>query len=141
MPQTNSEASSSKRETYQGITESLMFFMVETRPDIAFLILIVSRFAKNLSCQHIKVVKTIFRDLKSSKKQGTTYGGQDKLFLERYSNSNWAGDKKSQKSTFDYIFMLNAGQVSWHSKKKFTVALSSTKAEYIALTLAGKEAT
>lgn len=37
--------------------------------------------------------------------------------------------------------MLNGGPISWYSKKQATVALSSTKAEYIAFTLAAKEAT
>lgn len=37
--------------------------------------------------------------------------------------------------------MLNGGPVSWCSKRQATVALSSTEAEYIALTLAAKEAT
>lgn len=37
--------------------------------------------------------------------------------------------------------MLNGGPVSWYSKKQPNVALSSTKAKYIALTLAAKEIT
>lgn len=37
--------------------------------------------------------------------------------------------------------MLNEGPVSWRLKRQSTVALSSTEAEYIALTLAAKEAT
>lgn len=37
--------------------------------------------------------------------------------------------------------MLNGGPVSWCSKKQATVTLSSSKAEYIALTFAAKEAT
>lgn len=36
--------------------------------------------------------------------------------------------------------MLNGGPVSWCSKRQSTVALSSTEPEYIALTLASKEA-
>ena len=63
------------------------------------------------------------------------------LTIEGYSDSDWAGDKDSRKSASGYIFMLNGGPVSWCSKRQATVALSSTEAEYIALTLAAKEAT
>lgn len=61
--------------------------------------------------------------------------------IEGYSDSDLAGDKESRKSTSGFIFMLNCGPISWCSKRQATVALSSTEAEYIALTLAAKEAT
>ena len=118
-----------------------MFSMVETRPDIAFATSVASRFAKNPSHQHTEAVKTILRYLKSSRERGITYGGQDQILVEGYSDSDWAGDKESRKSTSGFIFMLNGGPVSWCSKRHATVALSSTEAEYIALTLAAKEAT
>ncbi len=79
--------------------------------------------------------------MKGSKHRGITYGGQEKLLVEGYSDSDWAGDLGSRKSTSGFIFMLNGGPVSWCSKRQPTVALSSTEAEYIALTLAAKEAT
>ena len=69
------------------------------------------------------------------------YGGQDKLILEGYSDSDWVGDKENYKSTSGYIFMLNRRSVSWCSKKQSTVALLSTEVKYIALTLIAKEVT
>lgn len=135
------EATTAEKERYQGMTGSIMFFMLETRPDISFAISVASRFAKNPGHQHTEAVKTFFRYLKGSRDQGITYSGQDKLLVEGYSDSDWAGDKDSRKSTSGFIFILNGGPVSWCSKKQPTVALSSTKAEYIALMLAAKEAT
>lgn len=47
LPRTEGQASFAERKRYQGMTGSIMFSIVETKPDIAFAILIVSRFAKN----------------------------------------------------------------------------------------------
>ncbi len=143
QPRTEDEATTAEKERHQGITRSIMFSMVETRPNISFANSVASRFAKNPDHQHTEAVKTILQYLKSSRERGITYGGQDKLLVEGYSDSDsdWAGDKDDQNSTSGFISMLNCGPVSWCSKKEPTVALSSTEVEYIALTLAAKEAT
>lgn len=140
-PKTDGEASPSEREKYQGMTGSLMFSMVETRPDIAFATSVASRFSKNPPQQHTEAVQTILRYLKGSRDRGITFGGEKDLIIEGCSDPDWAGDKESRKSTSGFIFMLNGGPVSLCSKRQPTVALSSTEAEYIALTLAAKEAT
>lgn len=59
--------------------------------------------------------------------------------MEKYSDSDLAGDKKIQKSIFDFIFIFNRELVSWYLKKQAIIALSSTEAKYIALTLVAKE--
>ena len=141
QPRTDGQATAAEKERYQGMTDSIMFSMVEKRPDIAFATSVASRFAKNPGHQHTEAVKTILRYFKGSSERGITYGGQEELLVEGYSDPDWAGDKESRKSTSGFISMLNGGPVSWCSKKQATVALSSTEAEYIALTLAAKEAT
>ncbi|KAH9314786.1 hypothetical protein KI387_023413, partial [Taxus chinensis] len=52
----------------------------------------------------------------------------------------WAGDVDSKRSTNAYAFTLNGGAISWMSKRQAVVALSTTKAEYMATTHACKEA-
>lgn len=93
QPRTEGEATAAEKERYQGMTGSIMFSIVETRPNISFATSVASRFAKNLGHQHTEAVKPILRYLKGSKERGITYGGQDKLLVEGYSESDRAGDK------------------------------------------------
>ena len=50
-----------------------------------------------------------------------------------------AGDIDSRKSTSGFMFTFAGGAVSWQSKLQKVVALSTTEAEYIAVTEACKE--
>jgi hypothetical protein len=66
------------------------------------------------------------------------YGGS-KLELIGFTDSDMAGDLDNRKSTSRYMFTFARGAVSWQSKLQKCVALSTTKAEYIAATEAAKE--
>ena len=50
--------------------------------------------------------------------------------VEGYVDVDWAADIDTHRSQSGYIFYLNGGPVSWHSKKQTTVALSTVEAEY-----------
>lgn len=80
--------------------------------------------------------------MKVTKTVGIIYGGNKKgdLRIRGYSDSDWAGEHATRKSTSSFIFMINRGPVSWSSKKQSMMVLSSIEAEYVALTLAAKEA-
>jgi hypothetical protein len=56
-----------------------------------------------------------------------------------YSDADWAGDLNDRRSTTGNIFMQSGAAISWLSKKQATVALSTSEAEYIALSLAAQE--
>lgn len=118
-----------------------MYAMVETRIDIAFATSMVSRFAKNPSSEHFNAIDQILRYLARSPERGITFGGEKELKLIGYSDSDWAEDHADRNSTSRFIFMLNGGPISFASKKQAVVALSSTEAEYVALSLAAREAT
>lgn len=112
LPNKGSKANQTKRKWYQSITGSLIFSIVETQPDIAFATFIVSYFAKNLSRQHKKTVKTIMQYLKTTHTLGKTYGKDWKnLIIKSCSNSDWAGNHASRKSTLGFVFILNWGAV------------------------------
>lgn len=54
-----SKVTQTKKKIYHRMTRLLMFFIVKTRLDIIFSILITVNFAKNLSYTDIKAIKTI----------------------------------------------------------------------------------
>ena len=57
-----------------------------------------------------------------------------------YVDSDYAGDLDQRRSLTGYVFQINGCTVSWKSTLQQVVALSTTEAEYIALTEAIKEA-
>ncbi|KAH9742745.1 hypothetical protein KPL70_003057 [Citrus sinensis] len=60
--------------------------------------------------------------------------------VKGYVDSDFAGDFDKRKSTTRYVFTLAGAAVSWVSKLQIIMALSTTKAEYMAATQAYKEA-
>ena len=78
-------------------------------------------------------------DLKGTLNFGLKYSdGSPELV--GYSDSDWAGDIDTRRSTSGYVFQIGNGTISWSSKKQATVAKSSTEAEYVALSMAAQEA-
>ena len=59
-------ASQSEIKDYQRAIRSLMYAMLRSRPDIAFVVSMVSRFASNPTAEHITAVKRILRYLKGT---------------------------------------------------------------------------
>jgi len=59
--------------------------------------------------------------------------------VSAFSDADWAGDRETRRSGTGYVVMMNNGAVSWRSALQPTVALSTTEAEYMALTEVTKE--
>ena len=57
-----------------------------------------------------------------------------------YADADFASDIDSRKSTTGWIFMYNGGAISWRSSQQSITALSTSEAEYMALSDAAKEA-
>jgi len=136
-PETEREAPEARRKAYSGAVGSLMYPMIETRPDIAFVMSTLARFLSNSSSDHWAALKRVFCYLNGTRDLGIVYGRGN---LYGYTDSDWAGDVSTRKSTTGYVYLLGSAAVSWSSKRQPTVALSSCEAEYMAATQAAKEA-
>ncbi|XP_048491380.1 secreted RxLR effector protein 161-like [Beta vulgaris subsp. vulgaris] len=111
-------------------------YLLHIRPDITHSVSVISRFMHNPTQQHMGAAKRILRYVAGSVDFGIWYGKSSSFRLFGYSDSDWAGCSEERKSTSGYIFSLGPGAVSWSTKKQNVVALSSSEAEYIAVTAA-----
>ncbi|UYV66641.1 K02A2.6-like, partial [Cordylochernes scorpioides] len=118
----------------------LMFLAVYTRPDIAFAVNKLSRFMAAPVLTHWNALKRIFKYLKGTLDSGILYKRKDVIKLIGYSDADFAGDIDTRRSTSGYIFLLAGGPVTWTSQRQSVVALSTTEAEYIAASMASREA-
>ncbi|KAL0388456.1 UNVERIFIED_CONTAM: Retrovirus-related Pol polyprotein from transposon TNT 1-94 [Sesamum radiatum] len=115
--------------------------MVSTRPDIAYAVSCLSRFMSNPGTTHWEALKWLFRYLNGSNNSGIKFSKcSEGVKLMGYVDSNYANDRDSRRSTTSYVFTLCGACISWKSQLQNIVALSTTEAEYIAITEAFKEA-
>ena len=56
-----------------------------------------------------------------------------------YSDSDWAGDKENRMSITGFIIFVHGVPITWKSRQQKSLAMSSSEAEYYALTEAAKE--
>ncbi|CAO2820846.1 unnamed protein product [Amaranthus hypochondriacus] len=88
---------------------------------------------------HWEAVKWILRYLKGTIDTGLCFGG-DTCQIRGFVDSDYAGDLDRRRSTTGYMFKIHGAPVSWRSYLQATVALSTTEAEYMAMTEGVKEA-
>ena len=127
---------------YREMVGSLIYAMMCSRPDLAYIVTKLSQSLANPSQGDWITVKHVLRYIKGSLNKKLTYSKTTNgLKIVGFSDSDWASST-DRRSTTGYYFSLNQSgpPISWKSKKQHTIALSSCEAEYMALTAATQEA-
>ena len=113
--------------------------MVCTRMDLIQAVNVVSEYMGNPRNEHWQPVKCIFKYLKGTTNIGLIYHGDTSFALTDYSNFDYVVDLDARRFVTRYAFMINNFLVSWKATLQPTVALYTTKVEYVALAEATKE--
>ena len=129
--------SKSEREIYKSLLGSLLYAAIGTRPDISTAISILGRVQLEPTVAHLRALKGVLLYLKGTASTAITFGGPSSdLTLRGYCDSDYAGspNEEQRRSTSGYVFTLAGAPISWFSKLQQTTTLSSTEAEYVAIT-------
>ncbi|GAA5974474.1 hypothetical protein JCM11641_003239 [Rhodosporidiobolus odoratus] len=134
---------------YRELLGALVYLSSCTRPDLAFALSFASRFSACPAERHWSILVRIFRFLSGTTNIGLRYCSSPSGFsadlLSGWSDSDHAGDRDTRRSVSGYVYGIGwdslwATAVAWMSRRQKSVAISSTEAEYVALSEAAREA-
>lgn len=97
---------------------------MHNRPDLAYIVSMVSQFMHGPSVRHMQVVDCILRYLKALSGSSPLFkkGGKGgNISMEAYTNDDYAGSVTSRRSTSDYCMLLGGDLVRSRSKKQNVV--------------------
>eukprot|EP00253_Pinus_taeda_P015676 PITA_15676 len=123
---------------YRKLVRSLNF-LTTTRPDIDFVLGILSMFMHKPCEGYWNTTKRVLKYLKGTRTYGIKYSKFAYFHLTSYSNYDFDGDKENGVSTSGYLNSLRLATISWRSCKQFVHVDSTTETEYVAATKATKE--
>ncbi|GJX15547.1 copia protein [Tanacetum coccineum] len=103
------------------------------RPDIVFAVCMCARYQAKPTDKHLHAIKRIFRYLKGTIHMGLWYPKDSGFTLKAFADADYAGCQDTRTSTSGSAQFLGDRLVSWYSKKQKSTAISTTEAEYIAL--------
>ncbi|KAL2586551.1 hypothetical protein AAZV13_13G060900 [Glycine max] len=120
---------------YRSLIGCLMY-LTTTRPDILYVVSVLSRFMNCAKESHFKAAKRVLRYVKETLNYRMKFSQSQDFKLHGYSDSDWAGSLDDMKSTSGNCFSFGSRMFSWSSKKQEIVAQSTAEAEFITVTAA-----
>ncbi|GJV20130.1 retrovirus-related pol polyprotein from transposon TNT 1-94, partial [Tanacetum coccineum] len=117
---------------YRGMIGTLLY-LTASRPDLQFAICMCARYQARPTKKHLLAVKRIFRYLKGTVNRGLWYLKDSSIALTAFADADHAGCQDTRRSTSGSMQFLGDRLVSWSSKRQKSAVISSTKAEYIAI--------
>nr|GFB40266.1 ribonuclease H-like domain, reverse transcriptase, RNA-dependent DNA polymerase [Tanacetum cinerariifolium] len=118
---------------YRSLIGSLRY-LLHTRPDLSYLVGLLSRFMQDPKDHHLKEVKQVIRYIKRTKEHGIIYKKECGCRIIGYSDSSYGINTDQGKGTTGIVFYFGESPITWCTQKQLTVALSSCESEFMAAT-------
>ncbi|GJS63426.1 putative ribonuclease H-like domain-containing protein [Tanacetum coccineum] len=110
-----------------------LLYLQLSRPDLQFAICMCARYQARPPKSTYSGVNGDLWVSKRNVNQGLWYPKNSSIALTTFADADHAGCQDTRRSTFGSMQFLGDRLVSWSSKRQKSIAISSTKAEYIAM--------
>ena len=152
--------------SYRMAIGELIYALVVARLDISFAVIKLSQYSANPAIPHYQAIRHVFAYLNNTRNEGLTYWRRTPRHdlpdippspprssftnqLERpiatspqailtYSDSDWGSDASHRRSVTGVVILLAGAAVVYLTQYQKAIALSSTEAEFVAASEAGK---
>jgi hypothetical protein len=118
---------------FQSLIGTLIYGGIASRPDIHFAVIRLAQYSSNPSEAHMKFAKHILRYIAGTIHRRLRYQGASSSGMISYDDSDWAANVEDRHSLTGHVILFAEGAIAWATRRQKTVALSSTEAEYMAL--------
>jgi len=129
--------SAKEMKAYRSDTGKALYFVKISRPDIANATRELSKFMDRATDEHLLHLSRLMDYILTTHKKGLLIkkSAPGPLKIIAYCDSNWASDKDTRRSITGSLIFVNDSLVAWKSKMQDSVSLSSSEAEYIAMSM------
>ncbi|GJX07793.1 hypothetical protein Tco_0195725 [Tanacetum coccineum] len=117
---------------YRGMVGTIMY-LTASRLDLTFVVCMCVWYQAKPTEKHLHDVKRIFKNLRGTVNRGLWYPKDSSIALTAYADVDHTGCQDTRRSTSGCMQLLGDRLVSWSSKRQKSATISSTEAEYIAL--------
>ncbi|KAA3474856.1 receptor-like protein 12 [Gossypium australe] len=117
-----------------------LLYLTATRPDIIYVVRLLSRFMHCYNEKHFQAAKRVLRYIKGTLSYGVLFSKAESMKLVGYADSDWARSIDDMKSTSGYVLTLGSAIFCWNLRKQNVVAQSTAEVEYVAAARAVNQA-
>ena len=125
---------------FREVVGSLMWLANQTRPDISNAVRAVARYAYAPKSVHWGAALSILKYLRTTSDLGIIFQRGSGLVLEVFADADYASKATDRRSVSGRVVMCGGAAVYWFSRTQKCVTLSTTEAEYVAMSECAKEA-
>ena len=124
---------SDQQTAYRSGVGMMLYLVKHSRPDLCNAVRELAKVMDGATEEHMKMLFRAIKFVLNSRNRGLLMKPNDDEKLVAYVDSDYAGDTDTRRSTTGYIVYFCGAMIAWKSKQQGGVTLSSTEAEYYAI--------